>query len=97
MIKAINKNRCYKRGVSIVNTMSDATKLIQKNKGDEKDFIQWYTDMIENYPNVFIHYLSNDALFQWFGRSARGPDKILNFIRTVLNGTKHIFNNEEHT
>lgn len=77
--------------------MSDTIKLIQEDKVDEKEFIQWYTDMIENYPNVFIQYLSNDALFQWFGRSARGPDKILNFIRIVLDGTKHIFNNEEQT
>lgn len=58
---------------------------------EAKNFMEFYTNLVNNTKDTLIYYLSDSATIDWFGKTIKGEKNMNTFIKTTLSSVKHNF------
>lgn len=76
-----------------INDLEDNNNIANKKLEQQSTrvFVSWYKRMIDHDRLNFGLYISEDALFEWFGRTIRTRKKIVGFLKYNIQCSRHEF------
>lgn len=80
-----------KTKVSLFTRMDKASAGLEV--AEAKNFLKFYTNMMDNHKSSFKYHLSETAVLDWFGKTVKGSRNIGVFLNSSTTSCTHHFTN----